>query len=219
MLGRWWAEMIEIPCIVLGRLRHRFGRDGRGNRCRVRRRCRAPCSPKASIRATGRARQRPARRNSAAFREDLMPSRSLLVLPSLFRRRWRLACPPVAVEPAASPAVRIRSIEPIAPARPTRPPAKRRIDSAGECRYGASSIPAFGDEADDPAYGAFQRGLYKTASISPAARRRTATPPRRRWSPRSCRAASACQRDEAEAAKWYALPPSRAFRRRSSSMR
>ena len=50
-----------------------------------------------------------------------------------------------------------------------------------------------------------QRGLYMTASIWRCRAPKPAMPPRRRWSPKSCRAAWACKRDEAEAAKWYQL--------------
>ena len=48
-LGRWWAEMIEIPCIVLaGNALPRSRRWPRPAPSSSR--CRAPCSPKASTR-------------------------------------------------------------------------------------------------------------------------------------------------------------------------
>ena len=204
-LGRWWAEMIEIPCIVLAGSDDRVGRGGRGNRRRVRGAVERRLRRRRRRGRGDRPRQRTARRDRAAFRGLTVAVSPACVLPPLSpgRRRGEAApCPSqsthpprqaAAGEPALAPARRAARRAAAAGRLPTRPPST--VDPE-----------RFGDKKRlDPAYGAFQRGLYVTALNLALPRARNGDPAAQTLVAEILSRGLGVPRNEVEAAKWYAL--------------
>ena len=219
--------MIEIPCIVHGRVSDiDFGRAGRRHRRRVRRAVERRLRRRRRRGSGGRPRQRAARRDRAAFR-----GLTWLVGSCFFLDRGWLAglpCCPTAgnagaqsiplpadqAAPACSPGQADRP-QPLAqPATHCRrrprlaaPPAQS-IPSGSATRNG-STRPMAPSSA----------GSTSPRSTSPCRAPGTAIRRRRRWSPRYCRAASACRATRSRRRNGMRSPPSRACPKRSSSMR
>ena len=235
-LGQWWAEMIEIPCIVLAgnglASVEAVAATGAEFVGAVERRVRATASTRREAVASA---NRLLDETRAAFRgADLVaaPSGHGSRARALARRRrhWQ-ARRPAPAQKAARDGPCFRRPSPIAPGcRPSaagatpaapgatpagvdprvrRQPARRRPRSRAVRRQarrcGLWRLPA--------------RSLRDRLQSGPGAGAKTAIPPRRRWSPRSCRAGSACRATMSRPPNGTRSPPSRAFRRRSSSTR
>ena len=78
--GAWWAEMIEIPCIVLARLRHRLGRGRRGDGRGIRRAVERGVRGRRGFRRRRGGSERAPRRDRASLRGRRMTASAALLL-------------------------------------------------------------------------------------------------------------------------------------------